>query len=162
RHLGYFPEARGERFVLKDNVADLLEELGTRFPQQRCVVLTSGDPLFYSVGEYVAGVMGRECVRIEPAVSSMQLAFGRAGLPWKRATLSSVHGRDLRTFLLPLLGQSLVGLFTQDGDSPAQVARFFLERGATEYQAWVGENLGAVEERVSSWMGLEQLAGRHF
>src|SRR5262249_28615372 len=44
RHLGYFPNARGERFVIRDNVVELVLRLGKRFGEQRCVVLASGDP----------------------------------------------------------------------------------------------------------------------
>src|SRR5262249_48134877 len=108
RHLGYFPEAPGERFVLRDNLADLIRELGERISSQRCVVLAPGAPLFSGVGVYLAGILGREQVRIEPALSSMQLAFARVALPWQMASLASIHGRHLRHVLLPLLGQPLI------------------------------------------------------
>jgi precorrin-6Y C5,15-methyltransferase (decarboxylating) len=162
RHLGYFPTARGERFVIKDSVAELIQELGKRLGTERCVVLASGDPLFYGVGGLLAGIVGREHVRIEPALSSMQLAFARAGLCWQGAALGSVHGRDLRRALLPLLGQRLIGLFTSDRNGPAAVARFFLGHGLDGYEATVGENLGAADERVSRWPDLRALAEQRF
>jgi precorrin-6B C5,15-methyltransferase / cobalt-precorrin-6B C5,C15-methyltransferase len=162
RHLACFPQARGERFVIKGNLGPLSEELLRRHPRGPCVVLASGDPLFYGVGKYLVAVLGRENVRVEPALSSMQLAFARAGLPWEGAALASVHGRDLRKALLPLLGRWVIGLFTHDGDSPAAVARFFLARGLGHYEATVGENLGAAEERVSRFGHLEELTGRRF
>ncbi|MBV9122156.1 MAG: precorrin-6y C5,15-methyltransferase (decarboxylating) subunit CbiE, partial [Planctomycetes bacterium] len=107
RQLSFFPEVRGQRFVIKDNLADLREELGKRFPEQNCVILASGDPLFYGIGTYLAGICGSQNVRIEPALSSMQLAFARAGISWQDASLASIHGRDPRPVLLPLLGQPL-------------------------------------------------------
>ena len=162
RHLAFFPQARGERFVLKDNLAELLYALDKRRPVQRCVVLASGDPLFYGIGTFLTDLRRRDGVRVEPALSSMQLAFARAGRSWQHAALASVHGRELRTTLLPLLGRPLIGLFTQDGDSPAAVARFFVERGLGDYEATVGENLGAAEERLSHWPDLGTLAGQHF
>jgi precorrin-6Y C5,15-methyltransferase (decarboxylating) len=162
RHLAYFPEARGERLILRDNLMDLISEIGRRWPNQRSVVLASGDPLFYGVGRIVAGIFGAEHVRIEPALSSMQLAFARAGVSWQDATLASVHGRALRTELLPLLGKRLLGLFTQDGDGPAAVARFFLDYQVDQYEAVVGENLGADDERVTHWRDLQSLAGQRF
>src|SRR5262245_42733253 len=103
RNLSYFPKAPGQRFVLKDNLIALLEELDRRHGSQRCVVLASGDPLFYGVGTYILRVLGQDQVRIEPALSSMQLAFAHAGLSWQDAELASIHGRDMRTSLLPLL-----------------------------------------------------------
>ena len=162
RHLRLANSAPGQRFVIKDNLGDLLAELSRRHPEQKCVVLGSGDPLFYGVGSLIAGTLGSNQVRIEPAVSSMQLAFARAGLSWQHATLATIHGRDLRPNVLPLLGRKLVGLFTQDGDSPAAVARFFLQFELNDYEAFVGENLGAENERISHWTDLQQLTGQHF
>jgi precorrin-6B C5,15-methyltransferase / cobalt-precorrin-6B C5,C15-methyltransferase len=162
RHLGYFPHARGERFLLRDNLTLLLAELNRRLPGQRCVVLASGDPLFYGIGTYLVGQLGSDRVRVEPALSSMQLAFARLGRSWQNAALESIHGRDLRRTLLPLLGRDLIGLFTQDGDSPAAVARFFVDRGLGEYAAAVAENLGGLDERITRFSPLPQLAGQRF
>jgi precorrin-6Y C5,15-methyltransferase (decarboxylating) len=162
RHLGYFPKAGGERFVIKNNVVELLVRLRERLGKQRCVVLASGDPMLGGIGILVADRFGRDRVRIEPAPSSMQLAFARAGWPWETAALGSVHGRELRTNLLPLLGRDLIGLFTHDGDSPAAVARFFLRYGVPGYEAVVGENLGGPDERVTHWPDLDRLAEQRF
>jgi precorrin-6Y C5,15-methyltransferase (decarboxylating) len=162
RHLCAFPASPGTRFVLRNNLDQLTEELRRRLPGERCVVLASGDPLFYGIGTYLADVFGPESLRIEPAVSSMQLAFARAGLPWQEAALASIHGRDVRTTLLPLLGQRRIGLFTQDGDGPAVVAEYFRGRGLSDYEAFVGENLGAADERVSRFSSLSELEGRRF
>jgi precorrin-6Y C5,15-methyltransferase (decarboxylating) len=162
RHLQHFPAARGERFALRNNLSHLVEELRSRWLRQQCVVLASGDPLFFGIGTYLLEAFGSQALHIEPALSSMQLAFARAGVSWQDAALASIHGRDLRATLLPLLGRPRVGLFTQDGDSPAAVARFFRERGLNGYEAVVGENLGAAEERVSRWATLQELAGQHF
>jgi precorrin-6Y C5,15-methyltransferase (decarboxylating) len=162
RHLGYFPSAPGERFVIKNNVVELLAELRQRLGKQRCVVLASGDPMFHGIGITVAERFGREQVWVEPAVSSMQLAFARAGWPWEMAALATVHGRTLRPNLLPLLSRDLIGLFTQDGDSPAAVARFFLGHGVPGFEAVVGENLGGPDERVTHWPDLHQLTEQRF
>jgi precorrin-6Y C5,15-methyltransferase (decarboxylating) len=162
RHLGYFPDAPGARFVLRDNHSVLLTELNRRLPQQRCVVLASGDPLFYGIGTFLVSHCGADKVRVVPAVSSMQEAFARISRPWQHAAFDSIHGRDLRRTLLPLLGRATIGLFTQDGESPAAVARFFLERGLGDYAAAVAENLGAPHERITRWFPLQQLADQHF
>jgi precorrin-6Y C5,15-methyltransferase (decarboxylating) len=162
RHLAYFPQARGERYLIKNNLKPLAFAIQEHWPQKRCAVVASGDPFFYGVGTYLAKILGRENVVVEPALSSMQLAFARARRPWQEAAFASIHGRELRATLLPLLGHPLIGLFTHDGDSPAAVARFFLERSAPSYEATVGEDLGAVDERVSHWASLQELAGQRF
>lgn len=163
RHLGYFPQARGERFIIKDNLPELVNELSNRCAKQRCVVLASGDPLFFGVGHYLFNRLSSEQLRIDPALSSMQLAFARHHLSWQNAALASIHGRDLRTELLPLLGRPLIGLFTQDGDSPAAVAEFFHRHAlADRYEALVAENLGAADERLTRCESLFEVRERHF
>src|SRR5262249_21650344 len=162
RHLRYFPHARGDRFILRDNLPLLLAELNRRLGVQRCVVLASGDPLFFGIGTYLVGQLGSDRVRVEPAVSSMQQAFARIGRPWQHAALDSIHGRSLARPLLPRLGRDLIGLFTQDGDSPAAVARFFVERGLGTYATAVAENLGGPDERLTRFLSLKELAGQHF
>jgi precorrin-6Y C5,15-methyltransferase (decarboxylating) len=160
RHLEHFPSA--QTLVVKNNLPILVEELQKRQATQRCVVLASGDPLFYGIGTYLIDALGSSAVRIEPAVSSMQWAFARAGTSWQNARLGSIHGRDVRAALLPLLGVQKIGLFTNDGDSPGAVARFFLDRGLGDYEAVVGEHLGAATERITRWETLEDLAHQRF
>lgn len=162
RHLAFFPNTPAERFVIKNNLDELGRAL-TDYRERRCVVLASGDPGFFGVAHHLLKTARkiREC-RVEPTVSSMQLAFARAGISWDEASLASVHGRDLRTTLLPLLGRRIIGLFTQDGTSPATVASFFLERGLDDYEAFVGENLGAPDERYTYWRDLAELSQQHF
>jgi precorrin-6Y C5,15-methyltransferase (decarboxylating) len=161
RQLGYVLDCKAERFVIKDNLAELGEELQRRKASQRCVVLASGDPLFYGIGVWLVGRFGAEAVRIEPAASSMQLAFARIGLSWGDAEIASVHGRDLRSTLLPLLGKPLIGLFTSDGNGPRDIASFFREHRCSNYQAFVAENLGSEGERIHS-VRLEELVERRF
>jgi precorrin-6Y C5,15-methyltransferase (decarboxylating) len=162
RHLCHFPSARGIRFILKNNLEELLNELRARVADQQCVVLASGDPLFYGIGTYLTERLGSAQIRIHPAVSSMQLAFARAGVSWQNATLASIHGRDLRATLLPLLGQRIIGLFTEDGDSPAAVAQFFIPRGLADYEAIISENLNTEQERVFRFTDLTHLADKQF
>ena len=104
---------RGERFVIRDNLDELAGELVRRSASQACVVLASGDPLFYGIGSYLTSVAGLGDLRVHPATSSMQLAFARAETSWQQAAPGNIHGRDLRLTLLPLLGRPLVGLFTR-------------------------------------------------
>ncbi len=148
RHLASVAETSAERFAIGDNVAELVERLRGRRLDECCVVLASGDPLFYGIGHRLGLALGRDQIRVEPALSSMQLAFARAGLSWQGAAIASVHGRPLGATLLPLLGRPRIGLFTQDGASPSAVASFFLDRGLDDYTAWVAERLGSPEERV--------------
>ena len=149
RHLLLAGPTRAERFAIANNLAELADRLARRGPDERCVVLASGDPLFYGIGDMLSRSLGRDQIAVEPALSSMQRAFARAGISWHDAAIGTVHGRPLKEALLSLLGRSKIGLFTQDGASPSAVARFFLERGLNDYRAIVAENLGTARERLT-------------
>src|SRR5438309_149415 len=69
RHLAYFPQARGERFLIKNNLSELVSRLKKRLPKQQCVVLASGDPLFYGIGNYLLEELGSENLDVDPAPS---------------------------------------------------------------------------------------------
>jgi precorrin-6Y C5,15-methyltransferase (decarboxylating) len=161
RHLALIGPTGAETFAIGNNLAELVERLRGRGPGERCVVLASGDPLCYGIGHRLGGALGRDQVVVEPAVSSLQLAFARAGISWHDAAIASVHGRPIAETLLPLLGRPKIGLFTQDGGSPSAVAAYFLDRGPAGYRAIVGENLGAADERLTE-APLPDLIGRSF
>jgi precorrin-6Y C5,15-methyltransferase (decarboxylating) len=150
-----------ERFTIRTNLPELVDRLRARRAEERCVVLASGDPLFYGIGHLLGQSLGTDQIVVEPALSSLQLAFARAGISWHDATVASIHGRPLQDTLLPILGKPKVGLFTQDPSSPSAVASFLIERGLSDYAAIVGENLGAENERVRKYP-LPELVGREF
>jgi precorrin-6Y C5,15-methyltransferase (decarboxylating) len=148
RHLeriGPRPATR-EVFVIANNLRGLADRLRGRAADERCVVLASGDPLFYGIGHFLGQELGSDQLVVEPSLSSIQLGFARAGVSWHDAAIASIHGRPLKEALLPLLGKPKIGLFTQDGSSPSEVASFFLDRGLADYEAIVGEDLGACGE----------------
>ncbi len=162
RHLGLiaFPD-HVETFAITDNISLLVQRLRDRGPGERCVVLASGDPLCFGAGASLRRDLAPEEMIVEPALSSLQLAFARAVIPWTDAAVASIHGRPLKPTLIPLLGRPRIGLFTQDGQSPSVVAQFFLDRGLSDYRAWICENLGADDERVTQ-LPLAGLPGRRF
>jgi len=161
RHLGLIGRHPAESFPITSNVAELVERLRRRGHDERCVVLASGDPLFFGIAEALADGLGREQIEVLPALSSMQLVFARVGLPWNEAAIASIHGRPLKATLLPLLGKPTIGLFTHDGASPAAVAEYFVAHGLPEYEVWVAERLGTADERVIA-LPLPELMGRRF
>lgn len=161
RHLELAGTPTPETFTIRDNINELEARLQRRTADERCVVLASGDPLFYGIGHRLGQALGLDQIVVEPAVSSMQLAFARAGLSWHDAAIASVHARPLPKTLLPLLGRAKIGLFTHDGSSPGAVASFFVDRELTNYHAWVGERLGTAEERVTR-ARIAELIGKEF
>jgi precorrin-6Y C5,15-methyltransferase (decarboxylating) len=129
-----------------------LEELVERIEAaagQRTVVLASGDPLFYGTARYVCGRLGKDRFEVVPHVSSMQLAFARVKESWEDAFLANLAGQSIERVIDRIRTSETAGLFTNDEWPPAAVARALLENGIDAFQAYVCENLGSPDERVT-------------
>jgi precorrin-6B C5,15-methyltransferase / cobalt-precorrin-6B C5,C15-methyltransferase len=152
RHLSFFPEYAGEKLVLKGGLSALADRL--REEKRKTVILASGDPLFYGVGSLLKKKLN---VEIYPHLSSIQLAFAKTGESWQDAYFASVHGRSMKGLAQRIDGREKVALLTDRENNPAAIARYLLAFGMTEYDAFVGENLGSPEERTG-WYTLEEMA----
>src|SRR5437879_4742626 len=78
RHLELVGPPPVERFTITNNLPELVGRLRGRGPDEQCVVLASGDPLFYGIGHLLGQSLGSDQIVVEPALSSLQLAFARA------------------------------------------------------------------------------------
>ena len=76
------------------------------------VVLASGDPGLFGVLRLLRDRLPAEAVEVLPGVSSVALAFARAGLPWDDAVVVSAHGRDLRPALAVCRAHPKVAVLT--------------------------------------------------
>jgi precorrin-6Y C5,15-methyltransferase (decarboxylating) len=82
-----------------------------------------------------------------PALSSVQLAFARAGLPWDDAVVVSAHAREPRAALHAALRHPKVAILT----SPSVGPEWFAARlggGGAGVRLVVAERLGQADERV--------------
>jgi precorrin-6Y C5,15-methyltransferase (decarboxylating) len=133
-------------------VAATLEELCEKIEaagDKRLVVLASGDPLFYGTARYVCSKLGKERFEVVPHVSSMQLAFARVKESWEEAFLANLAGQSIERVIDKIRSSDTVGLFTSDQWPPAAVAQTLLDNGIDSFQAYVCENLGSPDERVT-------------
>jgi precorrin-6Y C5,15-methyltransferase (decarboxylating) len=129
-----------------------LEELVERIEQigpVRAVVLASGDPLFYGTARYVCAKLGKDRFEVVPHVSSMQLAFARVKESWEDAFLANLAGQSSERVIDRIRTSETAGLFTSEQWPPAAVARALLDEGIDYFQAYVCENLGSPDERVT-------------
>ncbi len=146
RHLALVPGFAGEIVALEGNTTRVVERIAAD-PGLRAALLASGDPGFFGIAALVLRRVPRDQVRIRPAVSSMQLAFARAGETWSDARFASLHGRPIEN-LAAVLGAPRVGLFTDPGNHPGRIARFLLDAGWGSYEMVVAEDLGLPGERL--------------
>jgi precorrin-6Y C5,15-methyltransferase (decarboxylating) len=116
------------------------------------VVLASGDPGFF--GPLRRLREATDDVEVLPALSSVQLAFARAGLPWDDALVVSAHGRDPRQALNACRAHPKVAVLTGPGSGPAELGAALAGTGR---RLLVGEHLGTADERCT-WVSAEQAA----
>ena len=133
------------------------EAMGSRNP----VLVSGGDPLFYGVARYLCDRLGKDQFEVIPHVSSMQLAFARVKESWEDAYLTSLAGRPFEAIVDRVRTAEKVGLFSSDDHPPSRIFRELLDRGIDYFKAYVCENLGSPDERVTQGE-LADLAGLEF
>jgi len=158
RQMEFFPQFSGERIVFKSGLIKIIDQLVELSEENNVCILASGDPMFYGIGALLIKKVGIEHVEVIPQPSSMQLAFARAGLKWDDAELFSLHGRTREGFLTRIKRFAKIGCFTDDQNSPANMARYMLEHGEKQWRSWVCENLSGPDERIRQFDNLEELA----
>ena len=142
----------GVETIASDDPAALIEQLQQALDTGRnAVVLASGDPLWFGIGRQLLAHFGLEQLRIEPAPSSLQLAFARIGRPWQDASWISLHGREPEPLAARLQQRppALVVL-TDPQRGGAGAVRAVLRASGLEaaYGFWLCERLGHPNERV--------------
>jgi precorrin-6Y C5,15-methyltransferase (decarboxylating) len=139
---------RAERLIVGDNFDEALRRIAAE-PHRRIVLLASGDPLFYGVARYLCPKLGKDRFEVLPHVSSMQLAFARVKESWEEAYLTDLSTRSLPSVLDKIRIAEKVGLFTSDAWPPTAIAKALLENKLDYFSAYVCENLGSPDERVT-------------
>jgi precorrin-6Y C5,15-methyltransferase (decarboxylating) len=142
------PAGKAERLVVGSDLAPAVERLAAT-DNQRIVVLASGDPLFYGVARFLCERLGKDRFEVVPHVSSMQLAFARVKESWEDAYLTNLSSQPLERVLEGVRVAEKVGFFTSDVLTPAAVARTLLDHHLDYFSAYVCENLGSPDERVT-------------
>lgn len=146
--LPLLPPLSGQALAVGNDLGRLVQLVQENFGR-RTVILASGDPLFYGVARYLCDRLGKERFEIVPHVSTMQLAFARVKESWEDAYLTNLATHPLEEVLERIRTAETVGLFTTEQYHPAAVARALLERGIDYFTAYVCENLGMPNERVT-------------
>jgi precorrin-6B C5,15-methyltransferase / cobalt-precorrin-6B C5,C15-methyltransferase len=143
RHLEMLGVDRDRAVVLEGDLSEALARIeGSEGP---VVVLASGDPGFFGIVRLLGERFGRESLRILPGLSSVVLAFARAGLSWDDAVTVSAHGREPRRAVNVCRAHPKVAVLTSPDFGPAELAEALDGLGRSLV---VAEKLGGPDERV--------------
>ncbi len=147
RHLDLLPaDIAAERIAWPTPFAGAYDLLLARRGMPVCV-LASGDPMHYGIGATLTRSVPAKEMLILPAPSSYALAAARMVWPLQAATLLTVHGRPLDLLHPHLQAGAKLLVLSNDGASPAEIARLLTARGFGASTVTVLEHLGGPKER---------------
>ncbi len=150
RLLDLFSHLSCQRRIIDNDLEGLYKFIETRMSENKIVVLTSGDPLFFSIGVLLVRRLGARRVQIFPNVSAVAAAFAKLGEPWSETRVVSLHGRDRTGELLRYLSLGeTVAVYTDPTHTPAWIAETLLSNALSDISMWVLEELGGPDERVT-------------
>lgn len=156
RHLDLLPDLPGQRrepwpSPLREGLPALLDSVGAEAAGGHVVALASGDPLVSGIATTLVDLLGRERVRVVPAVSSVALARAAMRWPAESHAVLSVVGRDVALVRRELAPGRRVLLLSADEHTPRQVAALLVEEGYGDSELTVLGDLGGPMSRVLSF-----------
>ena len=112
------------------------------------VVLASGDPFHYGVGDMLMRSVPADETICLPQPSSFSLAASRLGWSLQDIAPVSLHGRALEGIVRHLQPGARIVALSWDGETPGRLARLLSQRGMGESKLTVLESLGGPQERI--------------
>ncbi len=147
RHLALLPDLPARQVPLPSPLLPRLDELVAEHPG--LCLLASGDPMLHGIGATLVRRLGREAVRVLPAVSSVALACARLGWAEHEADVVSVVSRPVEVILPAVQPGARVLVLCRDAATPAALAELLAERGWGATEITVLEHLGGPAERIT-------------
>lgn len=142
RHLA-LAGVNGTPWPVPFSVEPLLAQRG-----RKVVALVSGDPFWFGAGSTLARALNPSEWRAFPAPSTFSLAAARLGWPLETVTCLGLHATPFEALVPHLTAGARVFCLLRDGDAPAELAVFLIERGFGESTLHVLEALGGPRERI--------------
>ena len=124
-------------------------------------VISTGDPLFYGIGRYITDNYKSDEVNIIPEVSSIQVALSKIALDSRGIYTVSLHGRPLKGLAQKIRNKNKVCIFTDSVNTPGVIAKYMVRFGLISYRAYIFEDLGYENEKISS-SSINELVDREF
>lgn len=148
RHLALAAELiRGRQLSWPSPIGRALPEIEKQRGRP-VVVLASGDPFHYGVGDMLMRAIPSEETICLPQPSSFSLAASRLGWSLQDVTPVSLHGRALEHVVRHLQPGARILALSWDGATPAKLAALLVTHGLGSSTLTVLEALGGPNERL--------------
>lgn len=138
---------RGQRLAWPSPIGEAIPEI-EKHRGRPVVVLASGDPFHYGVGDLLLRAIPAAETLCLPQSSSFSLAAARLGWSLQDVALVSLHGRALEAIVRHLQPGARVLALSWDGDTPRKLAELLAARGMGQSRLTVLEAMGGPRERV--------------
>jgi precorrin-6Y C5,15-methyltransferase (decarboxylating) len=138
---------QGRRLAWPSPIGDALPEI-EKHRGRPVVVLASGDPFHYGVGDLLMRSVPAAEMLCLPQSSAFSLAAARLAWSLQDVTLVSLHGRSLEGIVRHLQPGARILALSWDGETPARLAKLLVERGMGASSITVLEAMGGPHERI--------------
>jgi precorrin-6Y C5,15-methyltransferase (decarboxylating) len=138
---------RGRTLAWPSPIGEVMPEI-EKHRGRPVVVLASGDPFHYGVGDLLLRSIPAAETLCLPQSSSFSLAASRLGWSLHDVALTSLHGRALEGIVRHLQPGARILALSWDGETPAKLAKLLTERGMGDSSITVLEAMGGPRERV--------------
>ncbi len=147
RHLQHHPAGQ---ICLDQPLETWIQLLRQHLQRSSVVLLASGDPLLFGIGRTLKDHFSADQLIFYPHLSSIQLAFNRAQIPWQNATLISIHGRSIESLETALKrSETPIAVLTDPIHTPTVIAQMIQDlKLPCHYQLWICSQLGSDSEQV--------------
>lgn len=116
------------------------------------VVFASGDPLFFGFANTIKREITSAHITLMPYFNSLQILAHRLVLPYHDMINVSLTGRPFHEFDRVLIeSKEKIGLLTDKKNTPQVIAQRMLDYGYSNYDMYIGENLGGDNEIVNKY-----------
>jgi precorrin-6Y C5,15-methyltransferase (decarboxylating) len=149
RHLDLIGPHEGETLVWPSPLATAMEYIVAR-RSAPTVVLASGDPFFFGVGDLLTRHVAPEEILCLPSPSAFALAAARLCWSQQDCALLSLHGRAFERVTPHLQPRRRLLILSWDETTPSRLAAHLVALGMGESRLHVLEHMGGPKERIRS------------
>ena len=145
-----------------EKLEEVLTNISKHLEKGSVIVVASGDPFYFGIGEVLIKKFGTNKVELYPDLSSLQKGASALKLKWWEFKSLSFHGKklDKEKLLKSLFTYKKLAILTDPKNTPSEIARLLLAEDVRVDFA-VCEKLGSEEERCSFYE-LEEVVKKDF
>ena len=148
RHFAMLGDDDRERIPWRSPLLDVVADIKALRGKPVCVLAT-GDPMFFGIGVTLARVVPLSEMIIVPAPSAFSLVCARLGWPMAEVETITLHGRPLELLNAYLQPGARLLILSDDGRTPAQVAKALAARNYGPSRMWVFAHMDGKSEKLT-------------